>query len=116
VSVGIARTCVCVIIVLMEVFIRGLRIATSSILIRGLRIVKRCSSLSDETLINRINSLLESRGIKQKELAESIGILPQTFNGYMTDRRKFPVDVIVKVADHFAVTVDYLVGRTNTPN
>ncbi|WP_337102402.1 helix-turn-helix domain-containing protein [Paenibacillus sp. YIM B09110] len=50
----------------------------------------------------------------QKELALAIDVRPQTFNGYMTSYRDVPVEILVKVADFFGVTTDYLLGRTDS--
>lgn len=62
--------------------------------------------------VSRVKLQLEKKGITQKDLANAIGVLPQTFNGYMTQRRDIPVDVLVAVADYLGVSTDYLLGRT----
>jgi len=63
----------------------------------------------------RVALLLSDAGITQKELAATLGINPQTFNGYMTAYRTIPLATVIKVADHFGVTTDYLLGRSDTP-
>lgn len=70
--------------------------------------------MSNEIIIQRINQLLESSQLQQKQLAETIHIKPQTLNGYLTGYRPFPLEVIVAVADYFDVSVDYLLGRTDS--
>ena len=53
--------------------------------------------------------------LKQGEVAERIGMLQQGYYKYESDSVKMPVDVLVKIADEFNVSTDYLLGRINTP-
>lgn len=62
--------------------------------------------------VSRVKLHLDKLGVTQKELAEAIGVLPQTFNGYMTMRREIPVHILLAVADYLDVSTDYLLGRT----
>ncbi|MFF2886704.1 helix-turn-helix domain-containing protein [Paenibacillus sp. NPDC057967] len=61
----------------------------------------------------RINVVINKRSIQQKDLAAAIDVLPQTFNGYMSGRREFPVDVVVKVAKYLNVSADFLLGLSD---
>lgn len=71
--------------------------------------------MSNEIIIQRVSQLIESSQMQQKQFAESVHIKPQTFNGYITGYRPFPLEVIIAVADHFNVSIDYLLGRTDDP-
>ena len=68
--------------------------------------------MSDEIIFSRINHLLKLSNMQQKDLADAIHIKKQTFNGYLTGRRPFPLETIVAVADYFGVSVDYVLGRS----
>lgn len=69
--------------------------------------------MSQEKIINRVNELLNSSNLQQKQLAEALHMLPQTFNGYMTGHRPFKLEVVVGIADFFKVSVDYVLGRSD---
>lgn len=63
----------------------------------------------------RISELREQRKITQIELATSLGITRASLSHYETGRREPDYDTLVKFADFFKVSVDYLVGRTDDP-
>jgi len=71
--------------------------------------------LSTNFFSTRVSVLLDKSNLTQKQLAEKIGIRPQTFNGYMTSYRDVPVEVVISVAKHFEVSADYLLGLSNDP-
>lgn len=47
-----------------------------------------------------------------KELAAALGISATTLSRYEHGKFEPSLDVIVKMADHFGVSVDYMLGRT----
>lgn len=61
----------------------------------------------------RLNQLREEKGIKQSKLAEELGISPQAVSYYMNGREP-NYDTLLKIADYFDVTTDYLLGRSNS--
>ena len=61
----------------------------------------------------RINTLIAENNSTQKELAERLNILPNIVSYYCGGSRIPPVDQLVKIADHYNTTVDYLLGRTD---
>lgn len=71
--------------------------------------------MSNEIIVERINQLIKSTTLQQKELAEILHIKKQTLNGYTTGYRPYPLDIIIAIADYFNVSVDYLLGRTDNP-
>lgn len=44
-----------------------------------------------------------------------MGVAPTTFSNYVTGVSKIPYDMLLKLADYFHVTTDYLVGLTDIP-
>ncbi|MBF0343666.1 MAG: helix-turn-helix domain-containing protein [Nitrospirae bacterium] len=56
------------------------------------------NSVIDERVRNKIIKILEQRGIKQRELAEMIGVMPQNLNAYMTGKRGFGKKNIARIA------------------
>ena len=63
----------------------------------------------------RIYDLREDRDIKQKAVAEYLGMDPTVYRRYEKGVRSVPVDVVIKLADYYKVSTDYLLGRTDDP-
>ena len=63
----------------------------------------------------RICDLREDRDIKQKTVAEYLGMDPTVYRRYEKGVRSVPVDVVIKLADYYKVSTDYLLGRTDDP-
>ena len=63
----------------------------------------------------RIYDLREDRDIKPKTVAEYLGMDPTVYRRYEKGVRSVPVDVIIKLADYYHVSTDYLLGRTDDP-
>ena len=61
--------------------------------------------------MNRIRQLRKERGLSITKLAESIGISYQSLQRYEAGKRDPGIQVLIKLADYFNVSVDYLIGR-----
>ena len=59
---------------------------------------------------NRILSLRKERDLTQKELGKVLNVGYTTINGYENGKISPPLDKILKMAEFFDVTVNYLVG------
>ena len=59
-----------------------------------------------------IRSLRIDHGYTQKQIGEYLGISQNTYSQYEIGVLKYPVDVLIKLADLYQVSLDYLVGRT----
>lgn len=70
--------------------------------------VMRYDILKYETIRN----LRIDNGYSQKYIAEYLGIKQNTYSQYEIGVLNYPVDVIVKLADFYGVSTDYLLGRT----
>ena len=60
---------------------------------------------------NRIKDLREDRDLRQSDLAEATGIDQRTISNYETGKTNPDSDALIKLADFFNVSIDYLVGR-----
>lgn len=60
-----------------------------------------------------IRNLRIDRGYTQKQLGEYLGISQNTYSQYEIGVLNYPVDVVVKLADFYGVSTDYLLGRTS---
>ena len=63
----------------------------------------------------RLHDLREDQDIKQKAVAEYLGMDPTVYRRYEKGVRSVPVDVVIKLADYYKVSTDYLLGRTDDP-
>ncbi len=62
----------------------------------------------------RIRNLREDRDLKQSELALVLSCTQACYSNYENGRREIPSASLAVLADFYAVSVDYLMGRTNT--
>lgn len=62
----------------------------------------------------RLKELRIKFGLKQHELAEILNVSQSTIGMYENDQRTPPIESIVKLAEYFNVTTDYLLGHTKT--
>lgn len=59
---------------------------------------------------SRIKQLRENRGLIQEILAAELGITQQMLSKYERDILCIKVDVLMKIAEYFNMTTDYLLG------
>ncbi len=67
-------------------------------------------------LSERLKQLREEKELMQKEIASFLNISTSAYGFYEQDKRTPTPDVLSKLADYFNVSVDYLLGKTNTKN
>lgn len=68
------------------------------------------------TLGTRIKILRKKANITQSDLAEKLNLSFGTISKYEKDEISIPSETLLKIANIFDVTTDYLLGRTNIPN
>lgn len=61
---------------------------------------------------NRIRDLREDMDMRQSDLAEKTGIDQRTISNYETGKTAPDAYALIKLADFFGVSIDYLVCRT----
>ncbi|MEE0842411.1 MAG: helix-turn-helix transcriptional regulator [Christensenellales bacterium] len=62
---------------------------------------------------NRIKDLREDRDLRQTDVAEATGIDQRTLSNYETGKTNPDSFALIRLADFFDVSIDYLLGRTN---
>ena len=58
----------------------------------------------------RIKELREDSDLTQSQLAEILGTTQRTVSYYENNQREIPVNVLVKYAKYFNVSLDYICG------
>jgi transcriptional regulator with XRE-family HTH domain len=64
----------------------------------------------------RLKELRKKNELTQSDLARIINVSPSTIGMYERENRQPTVETLNHLANHFEVTVDYLLGRTNQRN
>mgnify|MGYP001781140161 CR=1 FL=1 len=64
----------------------------------------------------RIRDLREDADLTQKQVAEYLLCDQSLYSKYERGVRMLPLDLAVRLADLYKVSLDYLVGRTDTRN
>ena len=59
----------------------------------------------------RIRDLREDRDIKQKQVADYLMCDQSLYSKYERGEREIPLALLIKLADYYGVTLDYLVCR-----
>ncbi len=67
------------------------------------------------TLADRIKSLRKSAGLTQKELGEVLGIAKNTISQYENGQHAPNDEIKIAITNHFNVSMDYLMGKTDDP-
>ena len=60
-----------------------------------------------------IRNLRIDHGLTQKQIAEILNVKQNTYSQYEIGVLNYPIDVLIKLADYYGVSVDYLLGRTD---
>lgn len=64
-------------------------------------------------MLENLKRLREESGVSQKALAEAIGVSQQSINKYENHNIEPDIGTMVRIADFFDTSVDYLVGHTD---
>lgn len=64
------------------------------------------------SLGHTIKLLRHQKEITQSQLGQLLNLKRSTIAGYETDRKQPDLDTLVKIADYFDVSMDFLTGRT----
>ncbi len=60
----------------------------------------------------KLKELRKEKGISQLKLAMDLSMNQNTISRYETEERQADYETLIKIADYFNVSIDYLLGRT----
>lgn len=63
----------------------------------------------------RIVQLKLNKKLLQKDIANAIGVTTRNYQRYEKGEQQPTLPVVIKLADYFDVSLDYLVGRSDDP-
>ena len=61
----------------------------------------------------RIQDIRTDADMSQKQLSEILHISQRSYSHYETGSRNIPVEMLIRLANYYDISVDYLVGRTD---
>lgn len=64
---------------------------------------------------NRLRELREDRDLLQRDISEILNCTQVCYSRYELGKRDIPTEVLVKLADYYSVSIDYLLGQTDNP-
>lgn len=63
----------------------------------------------------RIRDLREDNDLTQKQIADYLMCDQSLYSKYERGEREIPLNLIIKLADYYNVSIDYIVGRNSKP-
>ncbi len=64
-------------------------------------------------MYQRLRDLRNDKDMNQTEIAEVLGMSQTGYSKYETGENDIPTDVLIKLADFYETSTDYILGRTN---
>ena len=61
----------------------------------------------------RIQDLRIDSDLSQKKIGEILHTSQRSYSHYETGSRNIPIEMLIRLADYYDTTIDYLVGRTD---
>lgn len=68
-----------------------------------------------EIIAKRIRALREGVGVSQTKLADELEATQSSINRYENNQTAVPAELLLRYADYFDVSLDYIFGRTDKP-
>ena len=65
-------------------------------------------------MYKRIRDLREDRDLTQTQIAKMLGMSQTGYSKYETGENDIPTQILIKLADFYGTSIDYLLERTNT--
>ncbi len=66
-------------------------------------------------MYKRIRDLREDHDLTQTQIAKIIGMSQTGYSKYETGENDIPTSILIKLSNHYGVSIDYLLGQTENP-
>ncbi|MBQ9227772.1 MAG: helix-turn-helix transcriptional regulator [Eubacterium sp.] len=66
-------------------------------------------------MYKRIRELREDHDLKQRELAEILQCSQRVYSNYERGDIDIPTEILIRLADYYQVSTDYILDRTDNP-
>ncbi len=64
----------------------------------------------------RLRDMREDADLTQRQLAERLGMSQPQYNRYEQGYRDLPTDILIRLAEMYNTSTDFLLGRTDDPS
>ena len=64
-------------------------------------------------MYKRITELRKERGLNQTQVAKELNMSQTGYSKYETGENDIPTQILIKLADFYNTSVDYILNRTN---
>ena len=64
----------------------------------------------------RLEDIRSDKDLTQKEVAAFLRMRPEVYRRYEKGIREIPVWALIKLADYYETSTDYILGRTDNPS
>ena len=64
-------------------------------------------------MYSRIRDLREDKDMNQTQIAKMLGMSQTGYSKYETGENDIPTDVLIKLANFYNTSIDYLLGKTD---
>jgi len=64
-------------------------------------------------MYRRIRDLREDRDLTQKKMGEILSCSQRVYSNYERGELDIPTEILIRLADYYDVSVDYILGRTD---
>ncbi len=64
-------------------------------------------------MYGRLRDLREDKDLNQTQVAKIIGMSQTGYSKYETGENDIPTEILIKLADFYEVSVDYILNRTD---
>lgn len=64
----------------------------------------------------RLKDLREDHDLTQKDISEILHVSQVAYSYYEIGKRSIPLELLIKLADYYDVSLDYITYRTNKKN
>ncbi len=64
-------------------------------------------------MVENLKKLRNKKGVSQQKLADTIEVSQQSINKYENHKIEPDIQTLIKLADYFETSVDYLIGHTD---
>ncbi len=70
---------------------------------------------SEKRFYRRIRDLRDDNDLTQTEMGKILFCSQRVYSNYERGDLDIPTDILIKLADYYGVSVDYILGRTDKP-
>ena len=66
-------------------------------------------------MYQRIRNLREDHDLTQRKMGEILACSQRVYSNYERGELDIPTEILIKLADYYDVSVDYILGRSDRP-